>query len=115
MQFFVSGDKLSLFMHQRSCDMFLGVPFNIASYSLLLHMVAQVTNLKAHEFVHSLGDTHIYLNHFDAVKEQLAREPFKLPTLWLNPEVKNIDDFTMDDIKLEGYESHPFIKAPMAV
>jgi len=114
-QFFVSGDKLSLLMHQRSCDMFLGVPFNIASYSLLLHMVAQVTNLTPHEFIHSLGDTHIYKNHFEQVKEQLAREPFPPPRLWLNPEIKDIDSFTMDDIKLEGYESHPPIKAAMAV
>lgn len=114
-QFFVDGDKLSLLMHQRSCDMFLGVPFNIASYSLLLHMVAQVTGLKAHEFIHSLGDAHIYQNHFDAVKEQLAREPMPLAKLSLNPEVKDIDGFTMDDIELVGYESHPAIKAPMAV
>ncbi len=114
-QFFVDGDKLSLLMHQRSCDMFLGVPFNIASYSLLLHMVAQVTGLKAHEFVHSLGDTHIYHDHFDAVKEQLAREPFPLPTLKLNPTAKNIDDFKMEDIELENYQSHPPIKARMAV
>ncbi len=114
-QFFVADGKLSLFMHQRSCDMFLGVPFNIASYSLLLHMVAQVTGLEAYEFIHSLGDTHIYLNHFDAVKEQLSREPMKAPKLWLNPEVTDINNFTMDDIKLEDYESHPSIKAPMAV
>lgn len=114
-QFFVADGKLSLFMHQRSCDMFLGVPFNIASYSLLLHMVAQVTGYKVGEFVHSLGDTHIYNNHFDAVREQLARNPFPAPTLWLNPEVQDIDSFTMDDIKLEGYESHAAIKAPMAV
>lgn len=114
-QFFVADGKLSLFMHQRSCDMFLGVPFNIASYSLLLHMVAQVTGLTAHEFVHSLGDTHIYNNHFDAVKEQLAREPYPFPTLKLNPEVKDIFSFKMEDIELEGYESHPTIKAPMAV
>ena len=95
--------------------MFLGVPFNIASYSLLLHMVAQVTNLAPGEFVHSLGDAHIYKNHFDQVKEQLSREPLPPPTLWLNPEVKAIDSFTMDDIKLEEYESHPPIKAAMAV
>lgn len=114
-QFFVANGKLSLLMHQRSCDMFLGVPFNIASYSLLLHMVAQATGLEADEFVHSLGDAHIYKNHFDAVNEQLTREPFPSPTLWLNPEVKDIDSFTMDDIKLENYQSHETIKAPMAV
>ncbi|HLC61424.1 MAG TPA: thymidylate synthase [Candidatus Nanoarchaeia archaeon] len=114
-QFFVADGKLSLQMYQRSCDMFLGVPFNIASYSLLLHMMAQVTNLKAGEFVHTLGDAHIYHNHFEQVKEQLARKPFPLPKLWLNPEIRNIDDFKMEDIKLENYESHPPIKAPMAV
>lgn len=114
-QFFVANGTLSLYMHQRSCDMFLGVPFNIASYSLLLHMVAQVTGLTPGEFVHSLGDAHIYHNHFDAVKEQLARAPLPAPTLWLNPDIKHIDDFAMDDIKLEGYESHPPIKAEMAV
>lgn len=114
-QFFVANGKLSLLMHQRSCDMFLGVPFNIASYSLLLHMVAQATGLIAHEFVHSLGDAHIYKNHFDAVAEQLTRTPFPSPALWLNPEIKDIDSFTMDDIKLEDYQSHETIKAPMAV
>lgn len=114
-QFFVADGKLSLLMHQRSCDMFLGVPFNIASYSLLLHMVAQVTGLEAHEFIHSLGDAHIYKNHFEAVEEQLSRTPLASPTLSLNPEVKTIDDFTMDDIELVGYESHPAIKAAMAV
>jgi|TARA_R110000824_G_scaffold401771_1_gene615873 thymidylate synthase len=114
-QFFVAEGKLSLLMHQRSCDMFLGVPFNIASYSLLLHMVAQVTGLKAYEFVHSLGDAHIYRNHVDAVTEQLTRSPLPSPKLWLNPEITSIDDFTMDDIKLEGYESHGSIAAPMAV
>ncbi|MDP2815493.1 MAG: thymidylate synthase, partial [Rectinemataceae bacterium] len=114
-QFFVADGKLSLLMHQRSCDMFLGVPFNIASYSLLLHMVAQATGLEAHEFVHSLGDAHIYKNHFDAVKEQLTRAPLPSPTLWLNPDVASIDSFTMDDIKLENYQSHETIKAPMAV
>jgi thymidylate synthase len=114
-QFFVANGKLSLFMHQRSCDMFLGVPFNIASYSLLLHMVARVTNLTPHEFVHSLGDTHIYHEHFDAVKEQLSREPLPLCTLKLNPAVKNIDDFKMEDIELVDYQSHPAIKARMIV
>jgi len=114
-QFFVANGKLSLLMHQRSCDMFLGVPFNIASYSLLLAMVAQVTNLVPHEFVHSLGDAHIYHDHLDAVKEQLSREPLALPTLKLNPSVKNINDFKMEDIELENYQSHPPIKAKMAV
>ncbi|MBY0110960.1 thymidylate synthase [Patescibacteria group bacterium] len=114
-QFFVADGRLSMQMYQRSCDMFLGVPFNIASYSLFLMMVAQVTGYKPGEFVHVLGDAHIYKNHFDAVKEQLTREPLASPTLWLNPEIKDIDKFTMDDIKLENYESHPTIKAPMAV
>jgi deoxycytidine triphosphate deaminase len=114
-QFFVANGKLSLLMHQRSCDMFLGVPFNIASYSLLLHMVAQVTNLVPGEFVHSLGDAHIYHEHFDAVKEQLSREPMPLCTLKLNPAVKSIDDFKMEDIELENYQSHPSIKAKMIV
>lgn len=114
-QFFVDNGKLSLQMYQRSNDMFLGVPFNIASYSLLLSMVAQVTNLQVGEFIHVMGDTHIYLNHLDQVKEQLSRKPYKLPKLWLNPKVKNIDEFTMDDIKLIDYKSHPTIKAEMAV
>ena len=114
-QFFADNNKLSLQMYQRSCDMFLGVPFNIASYSLLLHMVAQVTDLKPYEFVHTLGDAHIYHNHFEQVKEQLSRKPFTLPQLWLNPKIKNIDDFKMEDIKLENYQFHPAIKAQMAV
>lgn len=114
-QFFVANDRLSLQMYQRSCDMFLGVPFNIASYSLLLHMVAQVTNLKPGEFVHTLGDAHIYHNHFSQVKEQLSRKPLSLPSLKLNKSIKDIDDFRMEDIELIGYESHPPIKAPMAV
>ena len=114
-QFSVADNKLSVHMYQRSCDMFLGVPFNIASYSLFLHMVAQVTDLQPGEFVHTLGDAHIYHNHFDQVKEQISREPFPLSKLRLNPEVKNIDDFKMDDIELVDYQCHPGIKAPMAV
>lgn len=114
-QCFVANGKLSLHMVQRSCDMFLGVPFNIASYSLLLHMLAQVTGLKAGECILTLQDAHIYHEHFDAVKEQLSREPFPLPQLWLNPAIKTIDEFTMDDIKLENYQSHPSIKARMIV
>jgi len=114
-QFFAADGKLSLQMYQRSCDMFLGVPFNIASYSLLLHMVAQITGLKPFEFVHTLGDAHIYHNHFGQVNEQMSRKPFPLPKLWLNQKIKNIGDFTMDDIKLEDYQFHPPIKAEMAV
>jgi len=113
--FFSVDKKLSLLMYQRSCDMFLGVPFNIASYSLLLHMVAQVTDLKAHEFIHVLGDAHVYLNHFDQVGEQLSRDPLPLPGLWLNPEIKDIFSFKMEDIKLVNYQFHPAIKAPLAV
>lgn len=114
-QFFHQNGKLSLHMFQRSCDMFLGVPFNIASYSLFLQMVAQVTNLETDEFVITLGDAHIYEEHFEAVKEQIKREPKPLPQLWLNPEIKNIDDFKMEDIKLENYDYHPTIKAKMIV
>lgn len=114
-QFFVANGKLSLQMYQRSCDMFLGVPFNIASYALLLSMIAQVTDLEPGEFIHTLGDAHIYHNHFDQVKEQLSRTPKQLPTLWLNPKVKNIEDFKMEDVELHSYEFEPAIKAPMAV
>lgn len=114
-QFYVADDKLSLHLYQRSADTFLGVPFNIASYSLLLAMIAQVTSLKQGEFVHTLADTHIYSNHFEQVKEQLSRTPKALPTLWLNPTIKSIDDFTFDDIKLENYNPDPPIKAPIAV
>jgi thymidylate synthase len=114
-QFYVAGNKLSLQMYQRSNDMFLGVGFNLASYSLLLHMVAQVCNLEAHEFIHTAGDFHIYANHFDQVKEQLSRDPLPLPKLWINPAIKDINQFTMDDFKLIDYVSHPAIKAEMAV
>ena len=115
-QFYVDADnRLSCQMYQRSCDMFLGVPFNIASYSLLTHLIAQVCDLEVGEFVHVLGDAHIYLNHVEQVKEQLSREPLPAPTLQLNPAIKSINRFTMDDIKLVGYESHGAITAPMAV
>jgi thymidylate synthase len=115
-QFYVSKDnKLSCQMYQRSCDMFLGVPFNIASYSLLTAMIAQVCGLGLGEFVHTLGDAHIYLNHIEQVKEQLKREPLPAPTLWLNPDIKEITQFTMADIRLDGYQSHGAIQAEMAV
>jgi thymidylate synthase len=114
-QFYVADDKLSCQMYQRSCDMFLGVPFNIASYSLLTHLVAQVCNLDVGEFVHVLGDAHIYLNHVEQVKEQLSREPLPAPQLWLNPDINDIDKFTMADIQLDNYQSHGAIKADMAV
>jgi thymidylate synthase len=115
-QFYVSADnKLSCQMYQRSCDMFLGVPFNVASYSLLTHMIAQVCGLGVGEFVHVLGDAHIYLNHVDQVREQLIREPYPLPTLWMNKEIKNITEFNMYDFRLDNYQSHSSISAPMAV
>ena len=115
-QFYVSTDrKLSCQMYQRSCDMFLGVPFNIASYSLLTHMIAQVCGLQAGEFVHVLGDAHIYLNHVEQVREQLQRKPLPAPTLWLNPEITDITKFTMQDIRLDNYVSHGPIRAEMAV
>ncbi len=114
-QFFVSKGKLSLQMYQRSCDMFLGVPFNIASYSLMLHLVAQITDLSPGEFIHVMGDAHIYKNHFNQVEEQLKRGPYPLPSLKLNKDIRSIDDFNMSDIVLENYQHHPVIKADMAV
>lgn len=102
-------------MYQRSADSFLGVPFNIASYALLTHMIAHVTGLEAGDFIHTYGDLHIYVNHLEQIKEQLLREPLPLPTLWLNPDVTDIDGFTMDDIKLVDYQHHPAIYGDMAV
>lgn len=114
-QFRVINGKLSCMMTQRSCDIFLGLPFNIASYAALTYMIAQITNLKVGDLIVSIGDAHIYNNHFDQVKEQLSRTPLALPILKLNPDIKNINDFKMEDIWMEGYEHHPAIKADMAV
>lgn len=114
-QMYVSNNKLSCQMYQRSGDSYLGIPFNIASYALLTHMIAQVCNLEVGELILVFGDVHIYKNHIDQVNEILTREPMKLPKLWLNPKIKDINKFTMDDIKLIDYKSHPALKAPMAV
>ncbi len=114
-QFYVADGRLSLMLYQRSADCFLGVPFNIASYALLLMMVAQVTGLKPGEFIHTLGDTHIYHNHFEQVATQLARTPGKLPVMYINPEIKDIFDFKYEDFELRDYEAQPHIKATVAV
>lgn len=114
-QFYVADGKLSCQLYQRSADIFLGVPFNIASYALLTLMMAQVTGLKPGEFVHTLGDAHLYLNHLEQADEQLSRSPYPLPIMKLNPKVKDIFAFSFDDFELVGYESHPHIKAPVAV
>ena len=114
-QFYVADSRLSCQLYQRSADMFLGVPFNIASYSLLTMMIASVCGLQPGEFVHTTGDTHIYLNHFEQVREQLSRQPRALPTMKINPSVKSIFDFRYEDFELEGYDPWPTIKAPVAV
>jgi thymidylate synthase len=114
-QFYVNNGKLSCQLYQRSCDIFLGVPFNIASYALLTMMIAQVTKLKPFEFVHTLGDAHIYLNHLDQVRLQLTRTPYALPQMKINPDVKNILDFRFEDFELVNYTSHPHIKGEISV
>ncbi len=113
-QFYVTGDRLSLQLYQRSADTFLGVPFNIASYALLLMMVAQVTGLKPGEFIHTIGDAHIYSNHFDQVREQLSRAPRQLPEMVLNPDVKDIFGFRYEDFTLTGYDPMPHIKGTVS-
>src|SRR5688572_28974114 len=114
-QFYVAGGRLSCQLYQRSGDIFLGVPFNIGSYALLTHLVAQACDLEVGDFVHTLGDAHLYSNHFEQAREQLSREPRALPVLRLNPEVRNLFDFAYDDVAIEGYEPLPAIKAPVAV
>ncbi len=114
-QFYVAEGKLSCQLYQRSADIFLGVPFNIASYALLTMMIAQATGLEAGDFVHTLGDAHLYLNHLEQTNEQLSREPLPLPTMKINPAINNIFDFSFDDFHLDNYQFHPHIKAPVAV
>lgn len=114
-QFYVANNRLSCQLYQRSADVFLGVPFNIASYALLTHMIAQVCGLGVGEFIHTTGDTHLYLNHIEQARLQLSRTPYKLPTLKLNESITDINDFKYEDIAIENYESHPHIKASVAV
>jgi len=114
-QFYVANNKLSCQLYQRSADIFLGVPFNIASYALLTMMIAQVANLELGEFVHTLGDAHLYLNHLEQTRLQLSRTPYAAPSMLLNPEIKSIFDFTFEDFSLQNYQTHPHIKAPIAV
>jgi thymidylate synthase len=114
-QFYVAHGKLSCQLYQRSADTFLGVPFNIASYALLTMMMAQVSGLEVGEFVHTFGDVHIYSNHVEQAKLQLSREPYPLPILKMNPEIKDLFDFSFEDFVLENYQSHPHIKAPVAI
>jgi thymidylate synthase len=114
-QFYVADGKLSCQLYQRSADIFLGVPFNIASYALLTLMIAQAANLAPGEFIHTLGDAHLYLNHLEQAEQQLSRKPYALPVMKLNPDITSVFDFAFDDFELVGYECHPHIKAPVAV
>ncbi len=114
-QFYVLDGKLSCQLYQRSADVFLGVPFNIASYSLLTMMIAQVTNLRPGDFIHTFGDAHLYLNHLEQVEEQLSREPYPLPQMKINPKVEDLFDFIFEDFELVGYQAHPHIPAPVAI